>query len=172
MATDAQKRWPHQNAAALNKFYGNPKVVGNEADPVWEAKSIRYWTPPYPMFYSDAKKSPFRRGLRVHVNCHKLFTDAFTDALQTLGHEFIKANRLDISGGTYVPRLERNGSALSVHSWGCAIDMDPANNPFPKRWRKGMISIQFVEILEKHGFTWRGRNGDIDPMHFQAAWRS
>jgi len=157
--TPEQAKWPHQDASALNIFYGDPLGTGGEANPKWEAGNIGYWKPPYP------------KGLRIHRRCHQAFTDAFTDALQTLGHDYIMANRLDISGGAYNYRVERGGSRLSVHAWGCAIDMDPAHNPFPARWRKGMIDPKFCEILEKHGFTWRGRNADIDPMHFQLANR-
>jgi hypothetical protein len=170
-ATSEQMKWPHQDGAALNQFYGNPQGVGDQVNPQWEAGNIAFWRPPYPMFYSDKKKSPFTRGLRVHRRCHGTFTAAFTDVLQTLGHEFIVEHRLDISGGAFNYRNERGGSRLSVHSWGCAIDIDPAHNPFPARWRKGMVDPRFCEILEKHGFTWRGRNADIDPMHFQLAWR-
>ena len=65
----------------------------------------------------------------------------------------------------------RGGSRLSVHAWGIAIDMDPARNPFPARWREGMLNPDFADILEKHGIWWRGRPGDNDPMHFQCAWR-
>lgn len=171
MPTAEQLKWPHQDAAALNVFYGDPRGANGQANPKWEAGNIGYWKPPYPMFYSDGKKTPFARGIRMHRRCHQAFTAAFTDVLQTLGHDFIVANRLDISGGAFNYRVERGGARLSVHAWGCAIDMDPAHNPFPARWRKGMIDARFAAILEKHGFTWRGANADIDPMHFQLANR-
>jgi D-alanyl-D-alanine carboxypeptidase len=171
MSTAEQSKWPHQTPAALNAFYGNPIGRGAYASPSWEAKNIGYWVPPYPMFYSDAAKTLFRRGLRAHVKCHATLTAAFTEALQTLGHDYIVAHRLDISGGIYCYRTERGGASLSVHSWGCAIDMDPGHNPFPHQWRPGMLDEKFASILEKHGFTWRGRDGDIDPMHLQLAWR-
>jgi len=124
------------------------------------------------MFYSDGKNTPLRT-LRVHKKCLPVFQAAFSDALKELGADYIKAHRLDISGGTFCYRTQRGGSRLSVHAWGCAIDMDPGHNPFPHKWEdgRGMLDKHFAAILERHGFTWRGDNGDIDPMHLQLAHR-
>ncbi len=160
--------WPHEDVRALNEFYGDPRGSNGEASSVWQSANLAPWAPPYPMFYSDGKRSPLLH-LRVHRKCLSTFDAAFKDALETLGHDYIVAHRLDISGGTFCYRLERGGSRLSVHSWGCAIDMDPAHNPFPHQWAdgRGMIDKRFAEILIKHGFDWRGASRDIDPMHFQ-----
>jgi hypothetical protein len=165
--------WPHQDIASLDAFYGDPTGHNGEASPAWEYQNLALWTPPYPMFYSDGKRTPLQH-LRVHKKCLSTFETAFTEVLQHYGHDQIEALLLNISGGTYCYRLERGGSQLSVHSWGCAIDMDPGHNPFPTRWRRdaGMIDPYFASVLESHGFTWRGRNGDIDPMHFQLCRRN
>ena len=160
--------WPHEDIASLNAFYGDPRGSHGEADLSWQIGQLAWWYPPYPMFYSDGKHTPMRH-LRVHKKCLSTFEAAFEDVLKTLGHDYIVAHRLDVTGGTFCYRLERGGSRLSVHSWGCAIDMDPGHNPFPARWKTGMIDLSFAEILERHGFCWRGANGDIDPMHFQLA---
>jgi hypothetical protein len=160
--------WPHEDVANLNKFYGDPNGGHGYADNHWEAINIKFWVPPYPMFYSDGKKTPFKHGLRLHVKCHQTFTEAFTEVLRIKGHDYIVQHHLDISGGTYNFRLERGGSRLSVHAWGCAIDMDPARNRFPSHWRDnaGMIDMDFANIMQKHGFCWRGAGIDNDPMHF------
>ena len=164
--------WPRENVAALNAFYGDPRGHNGEASPSWEALNLAMWIPPYPIFYSDEDRTPLRH-LRVHKKCIQFFAAAFKDALDTLGHDYIKVHRLDVSGGTFCYRVQRGGSRLSVHSWGIAIDMDPGHNPFPHRWEpnRGMIDLQFAQILQKHGFTWRGSHGDDDPMHFQLAER-
>jgi hypothetical protein len=109
----------------------------------------------------------------VHKKCLAAFQAAFADVLKELGIEYIKAHRLNISGGTFCYRLERGGSKLSVHSWGCAIDMDPQHNPFPHKYNAalGMLDTRFAAILERHGFTWRGAAGDDDPMHLQLSNR-
>jgi hypothetical protein len=162
--------WPHEDVDSLNAFYGNPRG-GETANPRWEAANIVLWEPPYPMFYSDGHRTPLPH-IRVHMKVLKTFNEAFSDVLQTMGHDKIKALRLDITGGAFCYRVERGGSRLSVHSWACAIDMDPGHNPFPAHWKTGMIDQTFAGILQKHGFTWRGVEGDIDPMHFQLARRS
>lgn len=160
--------WPHEDTPALNAFYGDPRGTDGEASASWQSQNLVLWSTPYPMFYSDGKHTPMEH-LRVHKRCLQTFHEAFTDVLQTMGHDRIMQLRLDVTGGTFCYRLERGGSRLSVHSWGCAIDMDPSHNPFPHRWidNHGFIDAQFAEILQRHGFCWRGANGDIDPMHFQ-----
>lgn len=160
--------WPHEDSAALDAFYGDPRGRNGEASPSWQALNLVMWRPPYPLFYSDEKRSPLEH-LRVHKKCVATFDAAFRDVLATLGLVYIQAHGLDISAGTFCFRTQRGGSRLSVHSWGCAIDIDPANNPFPHRWErgKGMMDLQFAAILRRHGFDWRGDHGDDDPMHFQ-----
>lgn len=160
--------WPHEDTAALNAFYGDPHGNNGEASPAWQAANLVAWAPAYPMFYSDEARSPLLH-LRIHKKCVATFDAAFKDVLATLGLPYIKAHRLDVSGGTFCYRLQRGGSRMSVHSWGCAIDMDPGHNPFPHKWvaGAGMIDGRFAAILQKHGFDWRGAAGDDDAMHFQ-----
>lgn len=159
--------WPKENIAELDAFYGNPRGRNGNVDPKWYAANMTHWVTPYPMFYSGNPKEAMEH-LEVHKKCLDTFNAAFTDVLKTLGHEYIVAKRLNITGGTFCYRLERGGSRLSVHSWGCAIDMDPQHNPFPHPYTGGaMIDEKFAAILEKHGFCWRGASHDIDPMHFQ-----
>jgi hypothetical protein len=163
--------WPHEDVASLNAFYGDPRGPNGKENPTWAAKNLVSWAPPYPMFYSDGQRTPLRH-LRFHKKCVEAFDAAFKDVLATLGQAYISAHRLDISGGSYCYRVERGGSRLSVHSWGAAIDMDPNHNPFPAKWTGGqMIDIKFADILRKHGLCWRGQNGDVDAMHFQAVAR-
>ena len=164
----SSKSWPHEDSAALNAYYGNPRGAhADEASTGWEAANLIRWVPVYPMYYSDGAMTPLKT-LRIHKLCFNAFEAAFQDVLKTLGHDYIAAHRLNISGGTYCFRLQRGGTRLSVHAWGCAIDMDPGHNPFPAKWTGGpMIDAKFAAILQKHGFGWRGAPGDDDPMHFQ-----
>jgi hypothetical protein len=164
--------WPHEDVAALNAFYGDPRGRNGEANPLWEVANLVQWTPPYPMFYSDGCHRPMNH-LRIHRKCVDAFQAAFSDALASLGHDYIAAHSLDVTGGAFCYRLQRGGSRLSVHSWGCAIDIDPAHNPFPRRWAagRGMLDRKFAEIFQKRGFIWRGADGDNDPMHLQLARR-
>ena len=170
MSAKCKELFPHQDNSSLNSFYGNPMGRNGQSSPKWESQNLARWTPPYPIWFSVNTKQQLKT-IRVHKKLVSTFDAAFKDVLDHYGIDKIKQLRLDISGGAYMYRLERGGSNLSVHSWGCAIDMDPVHNPFPHRWQEGMIDPTFCQILESHGFWWRGENGDTDPMHFQCAWR-
>ncbi len=161
--------WPHEDVAALNAFYGDPRGANGKVDPKWFAENVARWVPPYPLFYSGDLRAPMLH-LELHKKAVETFDAAFLDALKTLGHAYIVEKRLNITGGTFCYRTERGGSRLSVHSWACAIDMDPQHNPFPRRWSgPPQIDAKFTAIMKKHGFFWRGDvpQHDDDPMHFQ-----
>jgi hypothetical protein len=164
-----QYAFPHEDSVSLDKFYGNPRGRNGRVSSTWYKNHIVNWKPPYPIFYSDGHQP--MRMLLVHKLCVPAFDGAFTEVLNHFGPDAIKEKHLDICGGTYNYRNMRGGSRLSVHAYGIAIDMDPENNPFPHRWTEDGIDLDFVKIMEKHGFWWRGHHGDIDPMHFQCTFR-
>lgn len=170
MSEKCKELFPHEDPINLNKFYGDPRGSNGQVSRKWYAENIVKWTPPYSLFYSDGKKTPLRT-LLLHKKVVSVYTAAFTEVKNNFTPQEIKENHLDICAGTFNYRPMRGGSRLSVHSWGIAIDIDPARNPFPSTWREGMLNHEFADILEKHGLWWRGRKGDNDPMHFQAAWR-
>ena len=107
--------------------------------------------------------------------CHKLVADkfkaVFTDILSEYGYKQIRELGIDLFGGCFNFRKMRGGSAWSTHSWGIAIDLDPARNTlketsktarFAKPEYKAMINIFY-----KHGFESLGREKNFDWMHFQ-----
>ena len=165
-----KKLFPHQDVDSLNAFYEDPRGRNGTYSTKWYAANMVKWIPPYQMYYSDGLKTKFRY-LMVHKKCLSVFQQAYKNVLDHFGQAKISELRLDISGGTFNYRLERGGSGLSVHSWGCAIDMDPGHNPFPHKWEKGMIDPDFAQILEDTGLWWRGSDNDDDPMHFQCCYR-
>lgn len=170
MSDVCKKMYPKEDTESLIKFFGDPRGRNGTYSTAWYKENMVKWIPPYQMYYSDGKHTPFK-SFWLHKKVYNTFDGAYKEVLSVFGIQKIKELRLDISGGLYNYRLIRGGNRLSVHSWGIAIDMDPANNPFPAKWKKGMIDLQFCDILEKHGFWWRGRNGDNDPMHLQCAYR-
>ncbi len=110
-------------------------------------------------------------------SCHKKVVAPlkaiFEDVLTHYGLEEIQRLRLDLFGGCLNVRKMRGGSSYSMHSWGIAVDLDPARNKF--RWDSRRASFAkkeyttFWEIVEKHGATSLGRERDFDWMHFQFA---
>lgn len=71
--------------------------------------------------------------------------------------------------GCFNPRAKRsNPSALSLHSWGIAVDMNASTNPYGAPLRTD-IPAAWIEIWERAGWTWGGRWRTPDPMHWQWA---
>lgn len=169
MVNEKQMTFPHEDPESLNAFYGDPRGKGGKASTKWYNENIVKWKPPYPLFYSDGR-IPLKT-LQIHKKCVEAFDGAFQEVAQHFSEDEIEEKRLNISGGTYNYRLMRGGSKLSLHAYGATIDIDPENNPYPHPWTDAGIDKDFVAILENHGFYWRGTNGDIDPMHFQCAYR-
>ena len=67
----------------------------------------------------------------------------------------------------------KGGRAMSIHSWGLAIDINPKRNPFEKR-KEGKactkdIPDEVIKIFKDNGFEWGGEFSSCDTMHFQ--WR-
>ena len=105
-------------AQAIKK-YGTPNETG--------AGYLVTLTLPYPMRLAwDTDETVTR------MRCHKLvaakFEAVFKELLETYGLARIKELGIDLFGGCFNFRKMRGGSSWSKHSWGIAIDLDPARN--------------------------------------------
>jgi hypothetical protein len=76
-------------------------------------------------------------------------------------------------GGTFAWRTIAGTGRRSAHSWGIAIDLDPARAEY---WRDGSIERPtwknrvpqaIVDAFEAEGFIWGGRWFHYDTMHFE-----
>ena len=73
-------------------------------------------------------------------------------------------------GGTYNCRTVAGTDQTSMHSYGAAIDLNPA---FADYWRwsglayRNRIPSEIVAVFERHGFIWGGRWSHFDTMHFE-----
>ena len=99
------------------------------------------------------------------VTCHRLMVPQLRGALQDVVDAGL-AGSLHTYDGCYVPRfIERDPShAISLHTWGIAIDMDASTN---YRGIKGTMDPRVVEIFKRWGFRWGGDWSYSDPMHFE-----
>ena len=99
------------------------------------------------------------------VTCHRLMIPQLRGALQDVVNAGL-ASSLHTYDGCYVPRfIERNPThAISLHTWGIAIDMDAATN---YRGIKGTMDPRVVDIFKRWGFRWGGDWTYTDPMHFE-----
>jgi hypothetical protein len=161
-------RWPLQRDCAA--FYGNPDPAGRGAPSrLWEDKELVRIEPPYPMVLAWDTAKPVhsilfhRRAAGALTRCLEAMLKAYGMRLEKMG--------MHLYGGSYNFRLMRGSASLSMHSYGCAIDLNPEANPFGRRWVAGgkMMDPGVVAIFEAEGFTWGGRWRRPDAMHFQAA---
>jgi hypothetical protein len=164
--------FPSEATAELNAYYGNPDSNSDgAADPLWEAANIVNLVPPYKMVLAwDTSRSVSR------IRCHRKVSDSLTIILHNIASHYgtqseIEAARLHLFGGAYMFRLMRGSPRLSVHSWGAAIDLDPAYNQFGRRYDEslGMMPHVVADIFAEQGWTWGGHWPKADAMHFQAA---
>lgn len=162
--------WPLQRDC--DKFYGNPRGSGATPSRSWEVGCLTRVKPPFAMYYD-------RRPV-AYILMNRKCADSFRRVLDKIWIAAGKSQQtVDKWGastyaGSYVYRKKRGGSTLSMHSYGCAIDLDPARNGFHNE--HGNFSHgdanKVVEAFESEGWEWGGRWGgrSCDPMHFQAAW--
>ena len=126
--------WPHQRD--VKTFYGNPDTNGDGvADRAWEDAYLVKVFPPFGMVLAwDTSQRV--TSIRVHKKC----ADSLSRVLAQLALRFptqalIDAARINLFGGSYSFRMKRGGTTLSMHSYACAIDLDPANNGMGEKWR-------------------------------------
>lgn len=110
------------------------------------------------------------------ISCHKkvvpILTKIFSELLGTYGLAKIQELGIDIYGGCFNYRLMRGSTKLlSTHSWGIAIDLDPARNQLKESAKTARFARKeykpMLDIFEANGFYSLGRYKDYDWMHFQ-----
>jgi hypothetical protein len=68
--------------------------------------------------------------------------------------------------GCYNARMvmRRPSGGISHHAWGAAVDINSLTNPYGAPPRQPKV---LVRVMTRHGFTWGGRWGIPDGMHFE-----
>lgn len=109
------------------------------------------------------------------IQCHKLIAKpllaVFEDLLKEYGLVEIQKLGIDLYGGCYNFRQMRGGTSWSHHSWGIAIDLDPARNLLRETSRTARFARpeykKMIDIFYKHGFVNLGVEKNYDFMHFE-----
>lgn len=111
------------------------------------------------------------------ITCHEKVAAPleriFKRALDHYGEGGIRELRLDMYGGCLNVRKMRGGSAMSMHSWGTAVDLDPDRNQL--KWGRDLATLDdapyaaFWNFVEAEGGVSLGRARNYDWMHFQFA---
>lgn len=112
----------------------------------------------------------------TRLQCHRLVADSLGRVLSgILTHygsvESVRSARMTLTGGTYNYRPIAGSVQLSLHAYGAAIDLDPAQNPLGKPWAAdtGMMPQEVVALFAAEGWKWGGTfHNRKDCMHFQA----
>ncbi|MDQ0454635.1 M15 family metallopeptidase [Rhizobium paknamense] len=163
--------WPQQSAAA--DFYGaNLKITKGVAgpDPAWEKANLVLVPIPWKAVAAwDASLTI--KSFRVHAKVAESLGRVLGTVWEGLGRsqKAAEAKNLQLIGGGYNWRQMRGKPALSMHAYGCAVDIDPAHNglgdPTPD------MDSCVVAAFEAEGWIWGGRWSPQrrDGMHFQAA---
>ncbi len=123
--------------------------------------------------------SEWRRANIVEVSlpivgpfrCHKDVVPQIAGALEEIEGEglawMIDYQDFQIAGGCYNPRLIRGGDkggAVSRHTWGIAIDINPGDNPYGGRVG---TDERIGEIFRRWGFAWGAGWRFPDGGHFE-----
>jgi hypothetical protein len=146
-----------------NAFYGNPSA-GGHIDHKWYVANIVLITPPYPMHMGAEKVTK----ISVHRKCAASLTRILGNIAGYTSNAMLEEMGATEYDGAFCFRKMRGSNHLSMHSWGCAIDIDAAHNPFGGRPRF-TPECKVVKAFEEEHWTWGGRWHHPDGMHFQAA---
>ena len=152
--------WPTQEDVRSGRSrFGRP---GNEA-------LLTNIVPPYPLLYEGKAV----RSIRVHEAVALHVQKALREVLEHYGQAEIHRLGLDLYGGSYAHRNTSTGKALSMHSWGIALDFSPEANAYSTRAPRATLSHPDCEvwwqIWEAHGAVSLGRTCGYDWMHVQFA---
>jgi len=149
--------WPHQDFASMVAFYGN---VGER-----QTRLVL----PYPMRLAwDTTKTV--RSISCHEKVHDSMERVLTGIFKLYDKDLkaVQKARMDLFGGCLNVRKIRGGNSWSIHSWGCAIDLDPDHNRMAMHRDQASIPEKVIDIFANEGWTSLGRSRNYDFMHFQA----
>lgn len=136
----------------FGEFAARPTSDGRiEIDPDWVDRQI----------------DSYRVPLMGPVTCHRALVRPLREAMNALADSGLRSLVDPGSGdGCFVARFLNwdRSNLLSHHSWGVALDINVARNPYGT---EGSQDPRLVEALEQNGFAWGGRFLIPDPMHFE-----
>lgn len=183
-------------SATLNARFGTPYKSDGSLNPKWEAENIIRLEVPFTLRLAwDTTQRT--NTIRVHKKVSKAFQQAFENIWnqarievkkqygfnwQDLGFKtqteatkfydektaaYIRLNGFDLYGGAYNFRKMRNSSSLSYHSYGIAIDIDPAHHVMGDL--KATFPDWYIKCWKDAGFVWGGdwKGKNRDSMHFE-----
>ena len=158
MANTSSIKWPHDDTASKNAFYGDFHSKG------WQELNLVHMTPIFKMFYD---KKLLTHGILVHKKIVPALTQVFLDIWNKCDKDQgrIDATGASDFGGCFNIRNIAGSNNWSNHSWACAIDLAPSTNGFNMHTT---LSNLVIDAFKAQGALWGGDyKGRKDPMHFE-----
>ena len=143
--------WPFASDSAMRDFYGAPGNVANLVNLDVAGLGVKY------------------EGATVKtVRVHKRVATSLRAVLEEIAagpHAWI----LGTYAGAYNFRSMRNGSRMSKHAWGVAIDFWPDYNGLNTPWPSvAKMPFGVMEAFAREGWISAGAFWSRDAMHFEA----
>jgi len=153
-------------AAGVDRPRGYTQVVSTFGNPAhnhaaWETANIVRANAPAG-FHFNLLSGKTSNTVWVHQNIR----DHFEQLFQKIANTGLWTAIQPVSG-PYVYRAVRGGTQLSMHAFGIAIDINPAQ--FPRGQARSSPDPFVVQIFQDHGFHWGIFFPTPDPHHFQFA---
>jgi hypothetical protein len=141
--------WPSSDDVAMTRFFGRAGDEENLARVVMAG--LKYEGKPV-----------------GSIRCHRLIAEPLLRVLREI-HESPHAWLLGTYAGCYNYRQMRNGSRMSKHAWGVAIDFDAERNGLRTPWPQvATMPLEVMEMFAREGFQNLGWVVGSDAMHFEA----
>jgi hypothetical protein len=150
-------KWPKDNQAARNAFYGDPGKgeIGSQMVPV---------VPPFAMYYEGKRV----KAIQFHRKAAAALLAALNEIWDVCGHDQKKIDAAGVSkyAGAYYHRMVRGSSTKwSNHAYAAAIDLNASENGL---YQKGNMPQFVIDAFCRQGAMWGGwYTGRKDPMHFE-----
>jgi hypothetical protein len=155
--------WPLQSQA--RQYYGNPSVNLSR----WEKEFLVDVPCPWTL-YMDKEEL---HSIRINKNCAASLSRVLNNVWEAVDKDqgAIETLHYHLYSGSFNYRPMRGGSALSMHSYGCAIDWDDAENEQHSQKHLFKDTSLLIVKFKEEGWEWGGdwHGASIDPMHVQAA---
>jgi hypothetical protein len=151
--------------------FGNPAPyvrLDGSVSLAWESGILTRVPLPEPIRYLET-------GWVHHFRAHHRVAGLLERAFEEIHDDPDAWASINDFGGCYSFRQIRGSKKLSRHSWGIAVDMDCADNPFLGLVPR--VHPRVKAIMESNGFAWGGARiwggsfpwGRRDAMHFEFA---
>ena len=169
---------PKQSAVlSFKSIYGDPRNKTNASlvNQKWYADNLVPIRPAYQLYYSGIPV----KTVRIHRACAPHFSHLFLSLWIAAKEKQATVDQWGVSifGGSFNYRLMRGLNTLSMHSFGCAIDLDPVRNGLNDATPRFAEFPEVMKAFRDSGLTWGGDwdgNGSsaderrCDGMHLQA----